>query len=310
MGTTDGEKAAKLLSIDKNNIKNKIKRQEIFQKQKQTKKAIKDKAKKKRKKEAEKLGDAAPPKKAAKTLDNTREVEETIVDADDEEVINDEQIDEFSQYFEEGKTPKILITTNTKPTKRMYDFLRDILRVFPNSFYYARKKYELKKICKYASERDFTDVIVLNEDRKEINALTIIHLDKGPTAHFKLTRMLLNSEIKGHGSMTDHQPELILKNFDTRLGHRIGRMLGALFHQEPNFKGRRVVTFQNQRDFIFFRQHRYIFDSVDKVRLQELGPRFTLKLQWLQHGTFDTKYGEMEWMRKNDMGTSRRRFML
>jgi len=39
------------------------------------------------------------------------------------------------------------------------------------------------------------------------------------------------------------------------------------------------VTFHNQRDFLFFRQHRYIFDSTEKVRLQELGPRFTLKVR-------------------------------
>ncbi len=32
------------------------------------------------------------------------------------------------------------------------------------------------------------------------------------------------------------------------------------------------------------------------VRLQELGPRFTLKLQSLQKGTFDSKQGEFEWV--------------
>lgn len=34
-------------------------------------------------------------------------------------------------------------------------------------------------------------------------------------------------------------------------------MIQALFPQDPEFKGRRVVTFHNQRDFIFFRHHRY-----------------------------------------------------
>jgi ribosome production factor 1 len=45
----------------------------------------------------------------------------------------------------------------------------------------------------------------------------------------------------------------VLNNFNTRLGRRVGRMLGSLFHQEPQFRGRRVATFHNQRDFIFFR---------------------------------------------------------
>lgn len=46
------------------------------------------------------------------------------------------------------------------------------------------------------------------------------------------------------------------------------------------------------------------------ARLQELGPRFTLRLQSLQKGTFDSKQGEFEWVHKKDMDTSRRRFHL
>eukprot|EP00268_Persea_americana_P041252 TRINITY_DN4106_c0_g1_i2.p1 TRINITY_DN4106_c0_g1~~TRINITY_DN4106_c0_g1_i2.p1 ORF type:complete len:134 (+),score=14.42 TRINITY_DN4106_c0_g1_i2:292-693(+) len=132
-------------------------------------------------------------------------------------------------------------------------------------------------------------------------------------------------------------PELVLNNFTTRLGHRVGRMIQSLFPQDPNFRGRRVVTFHNQRDFIFFRHHRYIFEGKESkkpdpknklaksvknskgekvsqenviARLQECGPRFTLKLISLQHGTFDTKGGEYEWVHKPDMDTSRRRFFL
>lgn len=76
-----------------------------------------------------------------------------------------------------------------------------------------------------------------------------------------------------------------------------------------------MATFHNQRDFIFFRQHRYIFETKEgggaRVRLQELGPRFTLKLKWVLAGTFDTKEGEYEWFHKrHQMETSRRRFML
>ncbi len=44
--------------------------------------------------------------------------------------------------------------------------------------------------------------------------------------------------------------------------------------------------------------------------LQELGPRFTLKLEALQKGTFDSKGGEFEWVHKKEMDTSRRRFFL
>lgn len=84
--------------------------------------------------------------------------------------------------------------------------------------------------------------------------------------------------------------------------------------QEPQFEGRQVVTFHNQRDFIFVRHHRYIYRKEgDKTRakLQELGPRFTLKMKWLQEGSFDTEFGEFEWMAKRkQQETSRRKFNL
>jgi ribosome production factor 1 len=119
---------------------------------------------------------------------------------------------------------------------------------------------------------------------------------------------VLSTDIKGHGRASSHKPELVLNNFSTMLGHRVGRMFASLFCQDPNFKGRRVVAFHNQRDFIFFRHHRYIFEEKEKkadgqtvkVRLQELGPRFTLRLEQLQKGTMDTKGGEFEWLRTPD----------
>lgn len=101
-------------------------------------------------------------------------------------------------------------------------------------------------------------------------------------------------------------------------------MFASLFHQEPQFRGRRVATFHNQRDYIFFRHHRYIFDEKEvkptkkgekerqevRTKLQELGPRFTLKLMSLQKGTFDTRGGEFEWVRQPDSEANRKRFFL
>lgn len=88
--------------------------------------------------------------------------------------------------------------------------------------------------------------------------MLVIHLPDGPTAHFKLSNVKLTVDLKrSHKEISEHRPEVILNNFTTRLGCTIGRMLGALFHYESEFKGRRVVTFHNQRDYIFFRHHRY-----------------------------------------------------
>lgn len=133
--------------------------------------------------------------------------------------------------------------------------------------------------------------------------------------------------LQGHAKASDHNPELIINNFNTRLGHTVGRLLGNLFPHQPQFTGRQVVTWHNQRDYIFFRRHRYVFKQDGKrAGLQEIGPQFCLKLQWLQKGTFDTQFGDYEWHHKvrtpylllpvaymwaqPEMDTSRRRFFL
>jgi len=72
-----------------------------------------------------------------------------------------------------------------------------------------------------------------------------------------LNLLYLDFLLKRCGTLTGHKPEVILNNFNTRLGHSIGRMLASMFPHDPNFHGRRVVTFHNQRDYIFFRHHRY-----------------------------------------------------
>ena len=41
-----------------------------------------------------------------------------------------------------------------------------------------------------------------------------------------------------------------------KIGHSVARMLAVLFHYDPQFRGKRAVTFHNQRDYIFFRHHR------------------------------------------------------
>ena len=57
--------------------------------------------------------------------------------------------------------------------------------MIPNSAYYKRGTFELKKVCEMATSRAFTDVIIFNENKKKPNGLLLIHLPDGPTAHFK-----------------------------------------------------------------------------------------------------------------------------
>eukprot|EP00274_Cyanoptyche_gloeocystis_P002998 CAMPEP_0196666752 /NCGR_PEP_ID=MMETSP1086-20130531/64693_1 /TAXON_ID=77921 /ORGANISM="Cyanoptyche gloeocystis , Strain SAG4.97" /LENGTH=298 /DNA_ID=CAMNT_0042003989 /DNA_START=91 /DNA_END=987 /DNA_ORIENTATION=- len=292
-----------------NTIKNKVKRLEVVERLRNEKKKEKKKERTKKKREAEAGEDQERPKKLPRTIETMREADETIVQPEDAEVDGDEMLDEFADYFA-GTIPKILITTSKKPAAGMYKFIEKMLWVFPNSYFYARKGYDLKKIIQYATNKGFTDIIIWHEDNKKLNSVVVSHLPSGPTAYFKVTSLKMPHEIEGHGKPTAHKPELILNNFNTRLGRRLGRMMAALFPHDPNFRGRRVVTLHNQRDFIFFRHHRYVFDNDKKARLQELGPRFTLKLKALQKGTFDTTTGEFEWLFKSEMNTSRKRFFV
>ncbi|CAH9113253.1 unnamed protein product [Cuscuta epithymum] len=304
-------------------IKNKEKRSAIHAKLKREKKVEKHKKAKARdaaEQMALELGEEPPARKIPRTIENTREDDETLCKPDDEELFASNDVDEFSGVLRKDVIPKVLITTSRLKSIRGPSFISNLLSVIPNAHYHKRGTYDLKKIVEYAKTRDFTSIIVVHTNRWEPDALLIIGLPDGPTAHFKLSRLVLRKDIKNHGNPTSHIPELVLTNFTTRLGHRVGRMIQSLFPQDPNFRGRRVVTFHNQRDFIFFRHHRYIFEkkkgkedeAQERViaRLQECGPRFTLKLISLQHGTFDSKGGEYEWVHKPEMDTSRRRFFL
>ncbi|XP_074647186.1 ribosome production factor 1-like isoform X1 [Tubulanus polymorphus] len=293
-------------------IKNKQRRTAAYLEMKREQRKQKKKQKKLQKEERKALGDNAPPKQVPKTIENCRVYDETFVNPEDEEVAVDEANDELAPYFNRETTPKILIVASDRSSRGRTDcFCKELKRIIPNSVVKYRRGLALKKIIEQCKGCEYTDLLVVNQNRGIPNGLVISHLPDGPTAHFKVSNVKLVGDLKKMGSMSCHHPEVILNNFNTHLGHRIGRLMASLFPHSPQFEGRRVVTFHNQRDFIFFRQHRYEFRNSQKVGLKELGPRFTLKLRSLQKGTFDSKFGEYEWVHKrHEMETSRRKFFL
>ncbi|XP_053695675.1 probable ribosome production factor 1 [Sabethes cyaneus] len=294
-----------------NFIKNKEIRSKKFKRLQGSKKKKEKAARKSRKLEG-------GPKSAGHTIESLREQDQSaiaiVTDDDKAEVANDLDHDEFSKYFQKSYEPKVLITYNATPHTRTRRFGAEMEKIIPNAMIHSRNKATLKKVCKSAIREEYTDIVVINENNKQPEGLLVIHLPDGPTAHFKVSNFKSLKDMKKRNSViTSHRPEVILTNFTTRLGLTIGRMLGALFHYEPEFEGRRVATFHNQRDFIFFRHHVYEFDKNGKrVKLRELGPRFTLKLRSLQQGLFDVKCGDYEWLitNKRHQMEGRRRFFL
>jgi ribosome production factor 1 len=158
------------------------------------------------------------------------------------------------------------------------------MMIFHNIYYYPRETMKLDEVYTYAKNLNYTHVMVVRYNNRGYELL-VRHLE-GMLAVFKVTSLQFQKQIKHHAVATEHIPELILNNFDSKIGVKVGRLLASLFPQNPEFKGRRVVTFHNQRDFIFFRHHRYIFtEGYEGVNMQEIGPRFTLQVKKVFAGT-------------------------
>ncbi|KAK4501274.1 hypothetical protein PRZ48_007081 [Zasmidium cellare] len=226
-----------------------------------------------------------------------------------------------SLFSDEPIDPKILITTSINSTLHHEATL--LTAFFPNSTYIRRTahfhsyKYSIREICSYASnpERGYTHVILLNEDLKKPKGLDIVHLPNGPMFHFSISNWIPGSKLPGHGNPTSHFPELILNGFRTPLGLLTAHLFKSIFPPRPEIQGRQVITLHNQRDYIFVRRHRYVFrdkrgseksiqgsdgkpmKGVEEIRagLQELGPRFTLKLRRVDKGIQRASGQEWEW---------------
>ena len=205
-------------------------------------------------------------------------------------------------------TPKILVTTSLNST--IHNEAHLMCTLFPNSNYVPRSghkysyKYSLREICKFATNREYTAVVLLKEDSKRLTGMSVVHLPVGPTFHFSISNWIEGRKLPGHGNPTNHYPEILLNNFKTPLGLLTAKLFETLFPPRPEFQGRQVVTLHNQRDYIFVRRHRYVFrdkrqteksiagtdgkdlKGVEEIRagLQELGPRFTMKLRRVDKG--------------------------
>ncbi|VDN16736.1 unnamed protein product, partial [Dibothriocephalus latus] len=187
---------------------------------------------------------------------------------------------------------------------------------------------EEEHVCKFAYS------LIVRTNLRKFTQMN--HLPNGPTATFRVSNVTPRRKIHGlknRGIEPGVVPHLLLNRFMTRLGRRVERILGALFpaaSRGPPQPHCRTVVFHNQRDFIFFRHYRYQHKKDrlgqeeepettntpatglnDRVVTNEVGPRFTLKLRSIQVGTFDSQFGDFEWVRKSAVtGKSRRTFVL
>jgi ribosome production factor 1 len=76
-----------------------------------------------------------------KTIDNMREMDDTVVAPDDEEVLRDEADDEFAEYYDNTKQAKLMITTQQSPSGKIYRLVAEFMAVIPNCSFYKRSEF-------------------------------------------------------------------------------------------------------------------------------------------------------------------------
>lgn len=236
----------------------------------------------------------------------------TIIPEHDADFMEEAELDELEPFLSGEKQAKIKVTLSTQEEEKgAVDFAKALELLIPNCEYHPREGEPFNLTRSRAYEEGFTDLLTLIPHENTVYSMIHVHLPNGPCAHWRLTKIKLPEEIGGHPkNLPTSYPEIILKRFSTSLGKQCGRMLKALFPANPQLEGRRVVTFHQQRDFVFCRSYQYLFESQDKVKTVELGPRFTLRLLWMQEGPYNPSSGQYTFYRRIRNDTTRRTWWL
>jgi U3 small nucleolar ribonucleoprotein protein IMP4 len=215
------------------------------------------------------------------------------------------------EYAEAGwLEPRVCVTTSRDPSSRLKQFCKEIKLLFPNSTRINRGNNRVDELMESCRHSSFTDLVIVQETRGEPDGMVICHLPMGPTAFFSLHSAVLRHDLDPPAApMSEANPHVILHNFHSPLGRRVGNILKCLF-PIPRPDSQRVVTLANQNDFISFRQHMYSKVSHDKVQLHEVGPRFEMKLYQIRLGTLEQREAENEYVLRPYQNTASKRQVL
>jgi exopolysaccharide biosynthesis protein len=126
-------------------VRNKMVRQLLYAKLKRSKSKAKLKERKARQQSDE-------PREEPKTIEKKRLRDETWVDENDQETLDDISNDELNNYFtrqDDGTEPKLLLTSQEGfPTSFTNKFLKELARILPNTTYFQRRHHPIKRIIK------------------------------------------------------------------------------------------------------------------------------------------------------------------
>ncbi|CAJ1936363.1 unnamed protein product [Cylindrotheca closterium] len=206
--------------------------------------------------------------------------------------------------------PRVCVTTSRDPSSRLKQFVKEVKLLVPNSVRINRGNNRVDELMESCRQSEFTDVIIVQETRGEPDGLVVCHLPMGPTAFFSLSNSVLRHDLDPPAApMSEAVPHIILHNFNTELGKRVGNILKCLF-PVPRHDTKRVITFANNNDFISFRHHMYSKPAHDSVTLHEVGPRFEMRLYQIRLGTLEQKEADNEYVLRPYQNTAAKRQLL
>jgi U3 small nucleolar ribonucleoprotein protein IMP4 len=204
--------------------------------------------------------------------------------------------------------PKVFLTTSNDPSSRLGTFAKEMKLIIPNCTRVNRGGLGIKELVDLCRANDVTDMIILHETRGEPDGMIVSHLPYGPTAYFALYNTVLRHDINPKKTMKLAYPHLIFHNFGTPLGERVATILKNVFPPASNDEpSGRAITLYNENDFISFRHHRTQKTDFKTIDLEEMGPRFEMRLFRIRLGGLDQTEAKVEWELRPYMNSNKRR---
>ena len=74
------------------------------------------------------------------TIEDARVVGKSFLFNQEKEMEEDEACDEFSPFFNQERNLKVLITTDENPTRHIFEYIKELKEMIPNSYFYPRKQ--------------------------------------------------------------------------------------------------------------------------------------------------------------------------
>ncbi|KAF2344334.1 Brix domain [Trinorchestia longiramus] len=180
-----------------NQVKNKENRRKLYKKYLRIKRRERRKADFLKRKIIAEHGPDAVPTRPVRTIEGEREDEETAIhNIQEDDIMVEEAIDTFKDYYNKDAPPKVLLACTARPHNRTITFLKELKRVIPNSFIKWKANAKIRQLAIAAQVRGFTDLIVINEDNLKPNSLLLTHLPEGPTAYFRLSGVRVCKDLR------------------------------------------------------------------------------------------------------------------